>query len=128
MNPEKSTERIGSDVPLGNPLAYHKKGLIIARFWTHIDKSGDCWLWQGSKTTSGYGKFKGRFGAFLQAHRFAYFLHYKVDPGALNVCHRCDTPACCNPEHLFLGTQADNLRDMREKGRGRLPAPRETVR
>lgn len=50
-------------------------------------------------------------------HRVAYFLHYKEDPGALQVCHKCDTPYCINPHHLFLGTSQDNMDDMIKKGR-----------
>lgn len=60
-------------------------------------------------------------------HRLAYFFATDQDPGALFVCHRCDNPSCVRPDHLFLGTNADNVADMIAKGRNRPPAKRLTV-
>lgn len=84
------------------------------------DLNSGCWLWTGNTHPTGYGvigvrkrdKLKNTF-----AHRASWFAHKGQDPGRLKVCHRCDTPACVNPDHLFLGTQKDNLRDMYAKGR-----------
>lgn len=86
------------------------------RFWNKIDKSTDCWNWQAGKDRWGYGRF--RLGArSLGAHRIAYQLTYGTIPDGMCVCHRCDNPACCNPSHLFLGTDGDNARDRNAKGR-----------
>jgi len=75
-----------------------------------------CWLWNGAKNWAGYGRLKFERSYFL-AHRLAYAATKGVVPKGMRVLHRCDTPACVNPDHLFLGSQADNVRDMCSKGR-----------
>lgn len=79
-----------------------------------------CWLWSGYCMPYGYGQI-GRpdNGGPERTHRYSYELHFGAIPPGLFVCHRCDTPACCNPTHLFLGTAKDNTQDMDRKGRGR---------
>lgn len=88
------------------------------RFWARVDKSGGrdaCWPWTGAVTHSGYGDFST--GTFRRAHRAAYFFTSGAIPDGLCVCHACDNRRCCNPAHLWLGTQADNVSDMYAKGR-----------
>ncbi len=89
----------------------------LCNFRAKIDKRGpdDCWEWQAFCNPAGYGMFR-LGGQTYQAHRIAYKLA-KGEPGDLCVCHTCDNPKCCNPNHLWLGTCADNGRDMAEKGR-----------
>lgn len=93
------------------------------RFWAKVDKSGACWLWTGAKAAHGYGRVQlERTRTLRGAHRVAWELTYGTIPEGEGyhgwcVCHHCDNPSCVNPEHLFLGTQRDNVRDMVEKGR-----------
>jgi DNA-binding XRE family transcriptional regulator len=97
---------------------------LADRFWSKVDKRGpdECWLWRSAVSKNGYGAFgigkRGHFGA----HRIAWELtNGRIPRGGGShgtcVCHRCDNPLCVNPAHLWLGSCADNLRDMRDKGR-----------
>lgn len=87
-------------------------------FWSKISITApdDCWEWQGTKDRGGYGRFYGG-GATRSAHRLSYELTYGKIPDKLLACHSCDNRACCNPSHIFLGTQKDNVMDAVKKGR-----------
>lgn len=90
------------------------------RFWAKVHKTDTCWLWTGAKSR-GYGQI-GRGGKAIKTHRVSWELHNGPIPAGddyhgMCVLHTCDIPACVNPDHLFLGTNADNVVDMIAKGR-----------
>lgn len=96
------------------------------RFWSSVIRAGaeDCWIWNKSKDRKGYGKFgygsmKDGTRRIEVASRMAWTLSNGPIPKGMFVCHKCDNPPCCNPSHLYLGTCADNLKEMHTKGRFR---------
>ncbi len=106
-----------------HPMPEHISRKQLLNFWSHVDRSilSKCWEWTGFLDQCGYGKI------FLSehqysTHRVAYFIFTGRDPGNLLVCHHCDNPKCIRFDHLFLGTQADNVHDCFRKGRG-VPPP-----
>jgi hypothetical protein len=82
------------------------------------DTNAGCWLWAGAVCPKGYGRVQWGGRRAELVHRRSYEHFSGQHPGELFVCHRCDVPACCNPDHLFLGTSQDNAADMVRKGRG----------
>lgn len=85
-------------------------------FWAGVKKTDGCWLWTGYINPKGYGEFTRRH---IRVHRFSWELANGPIPEGLNVLHHCDNPPCVRPDHLFLGTQNDNVQDMVTKGRNR---------
>jgi hypothetical protein len=92
----------------------------VDHFWSLVDKSGECWIWTGTRDPQGYGVayVPGVLG--MRAHRVAYQLTYgPIASPRLFVCHRCDNPPCVRPDHMFKGTAKENAHDMKTKGRAR---------
>lgn len=94
-----------------------KSNLSIAdRFWSYVQKTESCWLWHLAQR-HGYGQFALAPGKPVRAHRYAFEVTYGPIPEGMHVLHRCDTPLCVRPDHLFLGTAQDNMTDKVAKGR-----------
>lgn len=111
------TGDVGANTP-------HRAAPIADRFWGNVDV-GDadaCWEWRGYVNPDGYGRVRDDDGKLAGTHRVAYRLEHGSVPnsqtGDLRVLHHCDNPPCCNPAHLYLGTQKDNARDRSQRGRG----------
>lgn len=89
-------------------------------------EEGGCWRWLGTKTKLGYGRKaigpRGNSKTWL-THRLAYFAFVGDFDFRLNINHKCHNPSCCNPDHLYVGTQADNMRDVAERGAAKGPRP-----
>lgn len=93
-----------------------KKEAVEIRFWRNVRKTGGCWLWQASTDDFGYGHL-GSGRSVVRAHRLSWEIHFGAILGGLCVLHKCDTPACVRPDHLFLGTRNTNNKDRHTKGR-----------
>jgi hypothetical protein len=99
---------------------------MLRRFWAKVNKDGPvvreelgpCWVWTACQLKAGYGLFGA--GKLRTAHRVSYEIANGAIPDGSIVLHRCDVPACVRPDHLRLGTHAENTADMIAKGRGRL--------
>lgn len=92
----------------------------VERFWSKVKKAhGEgCWEWTAGKYKYGYGVFHVARKPWL-AHRLSFFLAHGEIPKGKFICHHCDNPPCCRPDHLFLGDPVDNTADMIHKGRDR---------
>ena len=89
------------------------------KFLARVDKSGDCWIWTGKISVHGYGIIVLPGKLEIGAHRVSYLIHRGDIPSGMFVCHRCDNPPCVNPDHLFVGSNLDNVADMTAKGRAK---------
>jgi hypothetical protein len=101
------------------PRQYTSRDPLL-RFEEKIQKSSEpngCWIWTAALSDKGYGFFKSSDGRMMKAHRFAYETYVGPIPPRLLVLHTCDTPACVRPDHLWVGTHADNMADMARKKR-----------
>lgn len=101
-------------------MARPKDGIT---FWDRVSSNtitiGDCWLFTGHRDECGYGRIH-KDGKLIRVHRAIWEFHNGSIPDKMKVCHKCDNPSCIKIEHLFLGTQADNVHDMWKKGRAKV--------
>lgn len=107
---------------------------VATRFWAKVEKTDGCWLWRASLNGNGYGQFaltavrlpNGKMppGHMRIASRVAWELENGPIPAGMSVLHHCDNRRCVRPDHLFIGTQSDNMRDAFQKGRHSMDAAR----
>lgn len=111
------------------PAGMYPRPSLRERLWRRVeipaealpglDGIGHCWIWLGARQSAGYGHLSNGRGGLILAHRAAWILSGRKLPAGKDLCHRCDTPACVRPSHLFVGSRADNMQDAVRKGRTR---------
>ncbi len=101
---------------------------LYQRFWSHVDKTGECWNFTTYRMPNGYHRISlGGRNSYDYAHRVSWRLHAGEIPDGMLVLHKCDNRSCIRKKHLFLGTYKDNMLDMMAKGRCR-SGPRDSAR
>lgn len=113
----RSVTRVITPCPVCGRIR-HRGTTIATLFATHVVRGPGCWVWMGARTAKGYGTVH-EDGRSRYAHRLAWEEVNGPIPDGLQACHHCDNPPCVRPDHLFLGTPADNTHDMMAKGRAR---------
>lgn len=112
MNSEPKAKAMMSKLPNGTPVIKR-----LDHFSMPVTESG-CWIWLGAANADGYGSIDIGDKS-MRAHRASWEAHRGPVPEGMSVLHRCDVPSCINPDHLFLGTQLENIADRTRKGRGK---------
>lgn len=97
--------------------AKNKKRTSEERFFSFVNKTPSCWEWTGGQHKFGYGVMTNNSYKTTLAHRISWIIHNGPIPPGMSVLHSCDNPKCVNPQHLFIGSQKDNISDMVSKGR-----------
>ena len=98
-------------------MASSKDRMVEFRFWSQVNVGldGECWEWKGNRFTNDYGQVSVNSKKKLTHKQAWVYMNGDIEDESLLVCHHCDNPPCCNPNHLFLGTHSDNMRDMNDK-------------
>lgn len=100
----------------GTPILSHSESVDTIELFSQPVPEAGCWVWTKYRNRAGYGVITTR-GVRWLAHRLSWKVHKGDIPDGMLVCHKCDTPSCVNPSHLFLGDSKDNMDDMNRKGR-----------